>query len=100
MVGKARFQKLLEPSYIGQVQTRNRMVKTAAGTGYLIEQDKAYYEAIAEGGVGLLILQLTTVVQEPNGPRIPFTTDDKYWPNLIELVTEIQSRYLSRHIKG
>ena len=32
MIGKARFDKLLEPSHIGRVKTRNRMVKTAADT--------------------------------------------------------------------
>ena len=58
-----RFEKLLEPSHIGPVKTRNRIIKTGASTCYWHENDlrmsekaKAYYEALARGGVGLLIV--------------------------------------------
>ena len=33
-----RFKKLLEPGYIGKLQTRNRMIKTASASGMLDEQ--------------------------------------------------------------
>ena len=38
MIGQAGFDKLLEPYHIGKVQTRNRMVKTAAQT-YFFDSD-------------------------------------------------------------
>jgi len=30
-----RFQKLLEPAYIGKVKTRNRIIKTAQGSSFI-----------------------------------------------------------------
>ncbi len=52
----ARFEKLLEPFHIGKVKTRNRMVKTGAGTsfiektGFVGETMKGFYGALAKGG--------------------------------------------------
>lgn len=64
-LGKVRLEKLLEPGMIGKVKTRNRMVKTAAYGWILWDAQKgefrpeglAYYEAIARGGVGLMIME-------------------------------------------
>ena len=60
MTGKARFERLLEPYHIGPVQTRNRMVKTAAGMfyqkdEYVSDMQKGFFEAVARGGVGLYL---------------------------------------------
>ena len=60
-----KIEKLLEPGQIGKVQTRNRMIKTAAYGWILWDMEKgefrpeglAYYEAIAKGGVGLMIME-------------------------------------------
>ena len=89
------FQKLLEPSYIGKVKTRNRIIKTAQGssfiepTGYVGEQAKAYYETMAKGGVGLLIVE-SCGVEYPLGihhfPVQFHLDDDKYIPSYTELV--------------
>jgi 2,4-dienoyl-CoA reductase-like NADH-dependent reductase (Old Yellow Enzyme family) len=62
-LSKSRFEKLLQPGQIGRVRTRNRMIKTANGTsfiertGYVGDRALAYYEAMAKGGVGLLITE-------------------------------------------
>ncbi|MGD0781066.1 MAG: FAD-dependent oxidoreductase [Dehalococcoidales bacterium] len=72
MSSKVNFEKLLEPGYIGKVKTRNRMIKSGAGTGGLAAPaDKRarpeilnYYEAIAKGGVGMLIYESSNI--EPN----------------------------------
>ena len=90
-----RFQKLLEPSYIGKVKTRNRIIKTAQGSsfiepdGYVGEQAKAYYETMAKGGVGLLIVE-SCGVEYPLGihhfPVQFHLDDDKYIPGYTELV--------------
>ncbi|MBN1320295.1 MAG: FAD-dependent oxidoreductase [Thermoleophilia bacterium] len=58
-----RFERLLEPGMIGPVKTRNRIIKTANGTSY-VEEDQtvgprmvAYYERLARGGVGFLVVE-------------------------------------------
>ena len=63
MSGKATFERLMGPSSIGKTKTRNRIIKTASGafylepTGHVGERSHAYYEAIAKGWVGLLIVE-------------------------------------------
>ena len=93
-----RFQKLLEAGQIGRVRTRNRMIKTANGTsfieptGYVGDRALAYYEAMAKGGVGLLITE-SCGVEYPLGvqhPPVQFhLDDDKYIPSYSELVKVI-----------
>ena len=101
MAGNARFERLLEPGQIGSVKTRNRIVKTGAGLLMWHEDDlrvndrvKSFYEALARGGVGLLIVESPTV-DYPSGvrwrPRYRID-DDKYIKGLSELV-QIIRRY-------
>jgi len=89
-----KFKRLLEPGYIGKVHTRNRMIKTANGTsfiepsGYVGERALAYYETMARGGVGLLIVE-SCGVEYPLGvqhPPVQFhLDDDNYIPSYSEL---------------
>jgi 2,4-dienoyl-CoA reductase (NADPH2) len=98
MIGKTRFHKLLEPYHIGPVQTRNRMVKTAAGTNFwdtgehrIGEKAKAFYEAIAKGGVGLLGIESPIMeypFDEPGDLRYRID-DDKYIQDISELTQVI-----------
>jgi 2,4-dienoyl-CoA reductase (NADPH2) len=77
------------------VKTRNRIIKTAQGSsfiepdGYVGEQAKAYYETMAKGGVGLLIVE-SCGVEYPLGihhfPVQFHLDDDKYIPGYTELV--------------
>lgn len=93
-----RFEKLLEPYHIGSVKTRNRMIKTGAtmmywheGELHMNEITKAFYEAIAKGGVGLLIVESPTI-DYPLGARWREQyriDDDKYIEGLSELVQVI-----------
>ena len=90
-----RFKKLLEPGYIGSVKTRNRMIKTGALMCYWHKNDlhmsenvKAYYEAIARGGIGLLIVE-SPIIDYPLGTRLKNRyrmDDDKYIKGISELV--------------
>jgi 2,4-dienoyl-CoA reductase (NADPH2) len=63
MAAKTRFHKLLEPGQIGSVKTKNRMFKTGANStlgnasGVLSERYKAFYGALAKGGVGLIVVE-------------------------------------------
>ncbi len=93
-----RFERLLEPGYIGKVQTRNRMIKTGAAMLYWHENAldvdgkmMAFYEALAKGGVGLLIVESPTV-DYPFGRRWHQRyriDDDKYIKGISELVKVI-----------
>ena len=93
-----KFDRLLEPGRVGSVTTRNRIVKTGAGT-FMWHQDEtrmnaailAYYESLARGGVGLLIVESPTI-DYPLGARWPQRyriDDDRYIKGLSELVQVI-----------
>jgi len=63
-----KYEKLLEPGKIGPVTTRNRVIKTGAGVMMWHEDDVvmrdevlAFYEAMARGGTGLIIVESPTV---------------------------------------
>jgi 2,4-dienoyl-CoA reductase (NADPH2) len=95
----SRFEKLLEPGKIGQVKTRNRIIKTGAAMMYWHDDElhipdtmKAYYEGLARGGAGLLIVEAPTV-DYPMGcrwkERYRFD-DDKYIQGMSELVRVIK----------
>jgi 2,4-dienoyl-CoA reductase (NADPH2) len=94
----ANYQKILEPGRIGSVKTRNRILKSGAGMLMWHEDDlhmkediKAFYEGIARGGVGLLIVESPTI-DYPTGARWKERyriDDDKYIKGLSELVSVI-----------
>jgi 2,4-dienoyl-CoA reductase (NADPH2) len=94
----AKYQKILEPGRIGSVKTRNRILKSGAGMLMWHEDDlhmkediKAFYEGIARGGVGLLIVESPTI-DYPTGARWKERyriDDDKYIQGLSELVSVI-----------
>jgi len=93
-----QYEKLLEPGRIGSVKTRNRIVKSGAGMLMWHEDDLhmrrevlAFYEGIARGGVGLLIVESPTI-DYPLGVRWKERyriDDDKYIQGLSELVEVI-----------
>ena len=96
-----RFSKLLEPYRIGNVRTRNRIIKTASGTSLwspgerrVTEKGKAFYEALAKGGAGLVIVESPIIeypFDEPGDVRMRID-DDRY----IDEVSEITS-VIHRH---
>jgi 2,4-dienoyl-CoA reductase (NADPH2) len=98
MKAAGRFERILEPGHIGSVKTRNRIIKTAAGLGMWHEDDihmreevKAFYEGIARGGVGLLIVE-SPVIDYPKGMRSRDRyrlDDDRYIEGMSELVDVI-----------
>lgn len=91
-------KKLLEPGYIGEIRTRNRIIKTANGTSFIEpsglvgDRALAYYETMAKGGVGLLIVE-SCGVEYPLGvqhPPVQFhLDDDRYIPSYSELTNVI-----------
>ena len=74
MTSSAKFEKLMEPGYIGRLRIRNRIIKTAAGTGYAenglpSEQMNGFYGSLAKGGVGLIIVE-NCGVEWPRGTHV------------------------------
>ena len=97
-MAKGRFDKVFSPFQIGRVKLKNRFVKTAAQS-YLFEDGemrvgqlaKAFYGALAKGGAGLVIVE-TPAMESPlsgTGDRRMRVDDDKYIPEIKELVDEI-----------
>jgi 2,4-dienoyl-CoA reductase (NADPH2) len=99
MTNRSRFEKLMEPGYMGRVRTRNRIIKTASGGG-LVEKDgtagetiRSHYEALAKGGVGLIVFEFCTV-EWPRGSNRPGLVgatihDDKFIPGYSELTKAV-----------
>lgn len=98
MASNTAFKKLMEPGHIGRVSIRNRIIKTAAGTG-LIEKDGIvgqpmidFYETMAKGGVGLLIFEYCSV-EYPRGMLRPTHTahlsDDRFIPSYSKMVEAV-----------
>ncbi len=73
---KARFEKLLESGRIGNIKTRNRMFKTGANStlgdnkSSVSERVKAFYEAIARGGIGFIVVE-GSVFDDPATEILP-----------------------------
>jgi 2,4-dienoyl-CoA reductase (NADPH2) len=99
MIDKTKLGKIFEPFNIGGVRVRNRMIKTASGivctneycfTG---ERRKAFYEALAKGGIGLIIVE-PCPVEYPRGayqPDLLRIDDDKFLPSLNDLTKAIHN---------
>jgi len=92
------FHRLLEPCHIGKVKTRNRIIKAASGTSFwnpgehrVTEKGKAFYEALARGGVGLIMVESPIVeypFDEPGDVRLRID-DDKYIEDVSQLAQVI-----------
>ncbi|MFC1964374.1 NADH:flavin oxidoreductase, partial [Chloroflexota bacterium] len=86
------FEKLFEPGQIGKMQLRNRLVMAPMGTSFASEDGsvspriRAYYEARAKGGIGLIIVECTCVErslgQTSRLARQLLIDDDKMIPGL------------------
>ncbi|MBN1631420.1 MAG: FAD-dependent oxidoreductase, partial [Thermoleophilia bacterium] len=98
MTENPKYEKLLEPGKIGSVTTRNRVIKTGAGVMMWHEDDVvmrdevvAFYEAMARGGTGLIIVESPTV-DYPAGCRWRERyrmDDDKYIPGMAQIAEAI-----------
>jgi hypothetical protein len=99
MSRRPNFQRLLEPYNIGQVKTRNRIVKTSSGMSfqtddYMNEKSKAYCESLARGGVGLLIVE-SPAIDYPISLMFPKQfrlDDDRYIKGYSELAEFLVKR--------
>jgi 2,4-dienoyl-CoA reductase (NADPH2) len=101
MSATTKYPHLLSPGQIGKIKTKNHFIKTANGSSF-IERDGfvgdraiAYYEALAKGGIGLLIV-------ESCGVEFPLAcqhvdsqfrlSDDKYIPSYAQLAKAVHAQ--------
>ncbi len=95
--GLTDFRHLLSPGRIGNMTVRNRMVMPPMGTnyasddGFVTERLVRYYEARAEGGTGMIIVEVSAVA--PEGKAISHQIGiwaDKFIPGLRYLAESIR----------
>jgi 2,4-dienoyl-CoA reductase-like NADH-dependent reductase (Old Yellow Enzyme family)/thioredoxin reductase len=99
-----RFKKVFEPTSIGQMQLKNRIVMPPMGTGYaeaggaVSQRMLDYYEARARGGVGLIIVEGSapslkcTYSREASPSHQASLGDDKFIPGWRKL-TDAAHKY-------
>jgi 2,4-dienoyl-CoA reductase-like NADH-dependent reductase (Old Yellow Enzyme family) len=87
------FAHVLSPFRLGSVELRNRVVRTAHGTGLgrggLSDELIAWHEARARGGVALSVLEATGV--HPSGPLPLNAWDEAIVPRYAELARRVHA---------
>jgi 2,4-dienoyl-CoA reductase (NADPH2) len=95
MANSTRFQRLLEPGYVGSVRTRNRLLKTGSTLGFYPWEDGHIqqpvidsYEVLAKGGAGLVTVGAAPLGVPPG--RGYLMNDDKVLPGMTRLAEAIR----------
>jgi len=97
----SRFRKVFEPTSIGQMQLKNRIVMPPIGTSYAEEggaigqRTLDYYEARAKGGVGLIIVEGSAPNPQRTMSHQASLGDDKLIPRWQKL-TDAAHKYNAR----
>ncbi|UCD22080.1 MAG: NADH:flavin oxidoreductase, partial [Chloroflexota bacterium] len=97
----ARFRKIFEPTKIGQMQLKNRIVMPPTGTNYaekggaISQRTLDYYEARARGGVGLIIVEGSAPDPQRTVLHQASLGDDNLIPRW-QKVTDAAHRYNAR----
>lgn len=91
-----KFKKVLEPGKIGNLELKNRFVMAPMVTNYcdydgcVTERFKAYHEARAKGGVGMIIIEATYVTPSGRGfPNEVGISKDSHIKGLRELTDTV-----------
>ncbi len=89
--------KLLTPINIHGMKLKNRLVfpavvsRLANKEGYVTKDLKGRVLRIADGGVGMIVLEATSIMDRKSGNLLKLN-DDKYIPGLKELVSEVHQK--------
>jgi 2,4-dienoyl-CoA reductase (NADPH2) len=88
-----KLTKLFTPINIGKMEVKNRLVMPALTTGFAFgevnDQLKNYFVARAKGGVGLIVIGITSI--ELGTDYTISISDDKFIPGLRDLAKSIHS---------
>lgn len=94
---QVHYPNLFQEGKIGSFTLRNRLVMPPMGTnlaqedGHVTDTQIRYYEERAQGGVGMVIVEIAGV--DPGGRAIPRQIglwDDKFIPGLSKLASAIK----------
>jgi 2,4-dienoyl-CoA reductase (NADPH2) len=98
MTNHLTYKRLMEPGFIGQVRTRNRILKNGTGFGFqdpshgfMTQPMLDFYGALARGGVGLIVVGAAHI----DFPQSSFANrgfridDDKYLPGMRSLTDAV-----------
>jgi len=99
MQERGPFQALFRSGEIGRLRLRNRIVMPPMGTNYgdekgrVTDRLKAYYEARAKGGAGLVIVEIISVDSPRGNCLVGNLTlhDDSCIPGMAELTAAVKS---------
>ncbi len=97
-----RYPLCSSPVRVGKLEFRNRITRTAHGTGYAVhgkvtERLIAYHEARARGGVGSLFLETCGVHPTSRGPLWAFTDEIvDGWAELAERLRRYDTKVLAQ----
>ena len=104
-MANSKYRRLFEPTKIGKVHLKNRLVKTAAQTYFFDSGEhrisslaKAFYGAVAKGGAGLVIVE-TPAMEWPladTGDR-RFRIDDDF--RVLPTTCMLQTRPIVRRCR-
>lgn len=89
--------KLFEPITIGNLKIRNRMVMLPMGnnlqssTGEITQKLVDHYDEVAQGGVGLILVQAAYITDEFGGHRLRIDSN-RFIAGLNQLAETLQSR--------
>lgn len=89
-----KYKKLFSPIKLGPLQLNNRIVFPPASTqfglenGYVSDKSVKWYEAIARGGAGMIIIEATAVHRRPSGTLLRLM-DDSYIEGFRRIVDAI-----------
>lgn len=92
-----RFPRLFSPLRIGPVESRNRIVSSGhdtvmVGDGKITEQLIAYHRARAEGGVGLIVVQVAGVHESARyTSHVLMAADDSCLPGYARLAEAVHA---------
>ena len=79
----SNLRKMMEPLYIGQVKFRNRIVKPgqsmkfAEKDGLVTQKILGFYEALARGGVGMIVVENSCVADIADQQVIHLTVPER-----------------------
>jgi len=99
MASPTKFRRLLEPMQLKQIRLKNRIVKAPQRLGFVdqdyhvTQQGIDFYENVAKGGVGLVIVDFA-FVDFPMGVKIRQISiaDDKSLPQLTKLTGAVHAQ--------
>ncbi len=91
------FTELFRPGRINDLEMKNRIVMAAVGSsladdeGHVTDRAIDYYVERARGGVGLIIVKLTSVMANARGSRHHLAAyDNKFIPRLRDLASAVK----------